>query len=126
MTGIVGVGIDVVDIARMRTVLARTPRFVERAFTAAEREYCEAKRDPTERYAARFAAKEAVLKVLDESILRIGLRQIEVIRAESGKPSILLVGAAAAKADELGVGTWHLSLTHTSLVAEAIAIGVSG
>ena len=120
-----GVGIDAVDIARMRTVLERTPRFEARVFTDDERAYCRAKKDPTERFAARFAAKEAVLKVLDESILRIPLRSIEVVRAESGKPSVLVHGPAAAKADALGIVEWHLSLTHTDTLAQAIAIGSS-
>ena len=119
---IIGVGIDVVETERMRAVLARTPTFADRVFTEAEREYCRAKRDPTERFAARFAAKEAVLKALDESILRIPLKQIEVRRSETGKPYVQLWDKAAARADELGVTDWQLSLTHTALIAEAIAV----
>ena len=119
---IVGVGIDVVETERMRAVLARTPTFADRVFTAAEREYCRAKRDPTERFAARFAAKEAVLKALDESILRIPLKQIEIVRSETGKPFVQLYDKAAARAIELGVTDWQISLTHTGLVAQAIAV----
>jgi holo-[acyl-carrier protein] synthase len=125
VSGIVGVGIDAVEIERMRAVLARTPSFADRVFTTDERAYCRAKRDPTERFAARFAAKEAVLKVLDDSILRVPLRSIEVVRATSGKPSVVLSGRAAERADELGVDEWHLSLTHTETIAQAIAIGWS-
>jgi holo-[acyl-carrier protein] synthase len=119
---IVGVGIDVVETERMRAVLARTPTFADRVFTEAEREYCRAKRDPTERFAARFAAKEAVLKALDESILRIPLKQIEVVRSDTGKPSVALWAKAAARADELGVTDWQISLTHSGLIAQAIAV----
>ena len=123
---VLGVGIDVVDIERMRAVLARTPRFVDRAFTEAENAYCRAKKDPTERYAARFAAKEAVLKALDESILRIPLLDIEVVRTDTGKPDVVLHGKAAVRADELGITAWQLSMTHSALVAEAIALALRG
>lgn len=123
---IIGVGIDVVEIERMRTVLARTPTFPARSFTEDEQAYCGAKKDPTERYAARFAAKEAVLKALDESILRIPLTDIEVVRTDSGKPIVRLHGKAAARAGELGVVEWQLSLTHSNLIAEAIAIAIGG
>jgi holo-[acyl-carrier protein] synthase len=119
---IIGVGIDVVDTERMRTVLARTPTFADRVFTEGEREYCRRKRDPSEGFAARFAAKEAVLKALDESILRVPLKQIEVVRSESGKPFVVLRDKAAARADELGITDWQISMTHTALVAQAIAV----
>jgi phosphopantetheine--protein transferase-like protein len=121
---IIGVGLDAVELDRMRTVLARTPRLAERVFTEDERAYCEARRDPTERFAARFAAKEAVLKVLGEGILRVPLRDIEVVRAPSGKPSVELSGVAAERAGALGITTWQLSLTHTEVTATALAVGL--
>jgi 8-oxo-dGTP diphosphatase len=108
----------------MRTVLGRTPRIMTRAFTDDERAYCLDRKDPTERFAARFAAKEAVLKVLGEGILRVPLRDIEVVRAESGKPSIELHGSALRKAVALGITGWHVSLTHTETSASAVAIGL--
>jgi phosphopantetheine--protein transferase-like protein len=121
---IIGVGLDAVELDRMRTVLARTPTLAGRVFTEDERAYCEARRDPTERFAARFAAKEAVLKVLGEGILRVPLRDIEVVRAPSGKPSVALRGTAAERAAALGITTWQLSLTHTEATASAVAIGL--
>jgi phosphopantetheine--protein transferase-like protein len=124
MSTVVGVGIDAVELDRLRAVLRRTPRFVDRAFTEEERAYCEARRDPTERFAARFAAKEAVLKVLGEGILRIPLRDIEVVRASTGQPSIRLTGVAATRAQALGVTGWQLSLTHTDATAMAVAVGL--
>jgi holo-[acyl-carrier protein] synthase len=121
---IVGVGIDGVELDRMRKVLARTPRIITRAFTEGERDYCLGRKDPTERFAVRFAAKEAVLKVLDESILRVPLRHIEVVRASTGKPSLQLHGVALRRAVELGINQWRVSLTHTELIASAVAIGL--
>ena len=124
MSSIVGVGIDTVELARMRTVLDRTPRIATRAFTDDERAYCLERKDPTERFAVRFAAKEAVLKVLGEGILRVPLRDIEVVRASSGKPSIELHGVALRKAVDLGITAWNVSLTHTDSAASAVAIGL--
>ena len=121
---VVGVGLDAVELARMRTVLNRTPRIMTRAFTDDERAYCLDRKDPTERFAVRFAAKEAVLKVLGEGILRVPLRDIEVVRASSGKPSIELHGVALRKAVALGITGWQLSLTHTDATASAVAIGL--
>src|SRR5256885_10812511 len=108
----------------MRAVLDRTPRLATRCFTDDERAYCQARRDPTERFAVRFAAKEAVLKVLGEGILRLSLRDIEVVRAPTGKPSLTLHGVAAERAKALGITSWQLSLTHTDTVASAVAVGL--
>jgi 8-oxo-dGTP diphosphatase len=124
MSTVVGVGIDAVELERMRKVLARTPRIMTRAFSDHERDYCLDRKDPTERFAARFAAKEAVLKVLDESILRVPLKDIEVVRSETGKPSIALHGVALRRAVERGITDWQVSLTHTDLIASAVAIGL--
>jgi holo-[acyl-carrier protein] synthase len=122
---VLGLGLDVVELDRMRAALARTPGLATRVFTEGERAYCLARRDPTERFAARFAAKEAVLKVLGEGILRVPLREIEVVRAPSGQPSVRLHGRAAAKAADRGIAIWHLSLTHTATIASAVALGLS-
>jgi len=120
----IGVGLDVVDVERFRTAITRTPTLVTRLLTPAERAYCDAARDPTERYAVRFAAKEAVMKALGVGLGAFEWHDVEVVRAESGQPSLVLAGKAAALADERGVTTWHLSLSHSGLVAEAIAIAV--
>jgi holo-[acyl-carrier protein] synthase len=119
---LIGIGVDLVEVDRMRRTLARTPALVERLFTDAERAYCERRRDPTERFAARFAAKEAVMKALGVGLGAVGWHEVEVVRAESGRPSLALSGRAADLAAELGVVRWHLTMSHTSRVAEAIAV----
>src|SRR5688500_16174421 len=109
----IGVGIDAVEVERFRTVLARTPTMAERLFTPGELSYALKANDPTERLAARFAAKEAVLKAMGVGLGACGWHDIEVVRAESGAPSIVLTARAADLAAERGVARWHLSLTHT-------------
>ena len=108
----IGIGNDLVDIDRFRRALERTPRLRERLFTEAERSYADARADPTERYAVRFAAKEAVMKALGVGLGEIQLRDIEVQRAESGAPSIVLHGTAAALATSRGA--WLVSATARS------------
>lgn len=120
----IGIGTDLVELDRFRLALARTPRLVDRLFSADERAYAERRRDPTERYAARFAAKEAVLKAMGVGLWRCPLRDIEVVRAESGQPSVVLHGKAAEVAAEVGVREWRLTLTHTETMAQAIAVAL--
>ncbi len=119
---VIGLGIDNVDVERFRKVLQRTPRFAERVFTPAELVYAAAQADPTQRLAARFAAKEAVMKALGVGLGAVRLADIEVVRHPSGAPGLALHGGAAALAKQRGVGRWWLSLTHTDLVASAIAV----
>jgi len=118
----IGIGTDLVDLDRLRTALERTPGLKTRCFTADERAYAERRVDPVERYAARFAAKEAVMKALGVGLGACEFTDIEVRRAESGQPSAHLHGRAAELAAERGVTTWHLSLTHTDRAAHAIAV----
>ena len=101
----VGLGVDIVEIERMRRILDRTPSFAHKVFTDAEQDYCNRKGNPATHYAARFAAKEAVCKALGTGILAsgIGMRDVEVVRASHGKPAIALHGAAARIAEEQGV-----------------------
>jgi len=122
--GIVGVGIDLVDIERFRTSLERTPSMRERMFTPGERAYAETANDPTERYAARFAAKEAVMKALGVGLGAFGFHDVEVQRADGGRPSLVVIGAAELLAVERGVVAWQLSLTHTALSAGAVVVAV--
>jgi holo-[acyl-carrier protein] synthase len=125
MTGpILQIGIDVTEVPRFRTVLARRPRLAERVFTDDERAYAFRKRDPTERLAARFAAKEAVMKALGVGLGRFPFRDVEVVRARSGAPSLLLHGKAAALAAERGVVEWRISLTHSDLIAAAVIVAL--
>ncbi len=108
----------------MRTALARTPTLRRRLFTAAEQAYCDRRRDPTERYAARFAAKEAVMKAMGVGVGACKWREIEVARAASGAPSVVLHGGAERLAKERGILGWRLTMTHTHRVAEAIAVAL--
>ena len=120
----IGIGTDLVELGRFRRAMERTPGIVERLFTSDERAYAERRGDPTERYAARFAAKEAVLKAMSAGIGECAFREIEVVRAESGAPSVLLHGKAAALATDRGVREWHLTMTHTASLAQAIAVAL--
>jgi holo-[acyl-carrier protein] synthase len=124
VTAVLGVGIDLCEVDRMRGVLARNPRFVARVFTEDEQAYCRRRRDPVERFAVRFAAKEAVLKAMGVGVGACAFREIEVVRAESGAPSLALHGAAAELAAARGIGAWQISLSHTSRVAEALVIAL--
>ncbi len=120
---VVGVGTDLVDLDRFRQAAERTPGILTRYFTEGERAYAERRNDPTERYAARFAAKEAVMKALGVGLGACALVEIEVVRDEdSGAPDLVLHGKAAALAEERGVTAWHLSLSHTDTAAHAMVI----
>lgn len=122
---IVGVGVDVVGVARFRRSLDRTPTLAERLFTGGERAYAEAARPAmaAQRLAARFAAKEAVLKALGAGLGACGFHDIEVVRDDdSGAPSLALHGPALALAAERAVASWHLSLSHTDELATAFVV----
>src|SRR5450759_4761629 len=102
---IVGLGLDIAEVDRIEASIRRHGRaFVERVFTPAEIAYCERHRNRAERFAGRFAAKEAAMKALGTG-WRCGVRwvDIEVIREASGKPALKLSGASRAIADRLGV-----------------------
>lgn len=118
----IGIGVDLVEVDRIRTALSRTPRLRDRLFTPGEQAYAESAKDPAERYAARFAAKEAAMKALGVGIGAVGWHDVEVVRADSGAPSLSVTGRAAALAAEQGVTSWLLTLTHTASLAEAIAV----
>ncbi|HJR25744.1 MAG TPA: holo-ACP synthase [Acidimicrobiales bacterium] len=119
-----GIGVDLCEVDRMRAALERTPTLRGRLFTEAEQAYCDRRKDPTERYAARFAAKEAVLKAMGLGVGACKWREIEVARAESGAPSVVLHGGAEQLAKERGIVGWRLTMTHTHRIAEAIAVAL--
>jgi len=121
---VIGVGIDLVEVDRMRTVLARTPGVAARVFTEGERAYAAAANDPAERLAVRFAAKEAVMKALGVGLGAVDWHDIEVVRGESGAPKLRITGRALELAADLGVATWKVSLTHTETMAEAIVLAM--
>ena len=127
MTSVVGVGVDAVDVGRFRRALERRPNLGARLFTEAERDDAASGGDPAERLAARFAAKEAVMKALGSGIGSFALRDVEVVRAKgsgptSGATSIRLAAGAAELAGARRVARWHLSLTHTAQVAVAMVV----
>ena len=120
----IGIGTDLVELERFRTTLERTPGIRDRTFTEAERAYADAKNDPTERYAARWAAKEAVMKAMGVGLGEVTMSDIEVVKADNGAPSIVLHGTAARKAAELGITELKITMTHTESLAQAIAIAL--
>ena len=124
--GAVGLGVDIVEIERMEGILTRNPRFAEQIFSPAEREYCEGTANPATHYALRFAAKEAVVKALGTGFADgIWVRDIEVERAKSGRPSVKLSGRALEVAEEQGVRDLSLSLSYTRTDAVACAMAVT-
>ena len=121
---IVGTGIDIAEVPRIAASIQRFGgRFLRRVFTAGEIRYCESKANRTERYAARFAAKEAAMKALGTGWNRgVRWRDIEVTREPGGRPTILFHGAAADFAAKLGAAHVALSLSHTAQQAIAQVI----
>jgi holo-[acyl-carrier protein] synthase len=115
-------GIDIVKVERIRAALDRFGvRFTRRVLTDAERRYV---RDRPETLAGRWAAKEAVSKVLGLGVRGIGWRDIEIERLPTGQPAVRLHGRAAARAEQLEMGRIAISITHESDYAVAIAFGV--
>ncbi len=119
---VVGVGIDAVEIGRFRGVVARRPGLLERVFSARERALVAARADPVPSLAARFCAKEAAMKALGVGIGAVDFSELEVLRAPSGAPQLEASGRAAALAGSLGVGAFHVSLTHTDTLASAVVL----
>jgi holo-[acyl-carrier protein] synthase len=122
--GIRGLGTDLVEIERFRVALGRRAGLSGRLFTADERAYADGQGDPVPSLAARFGAKEAVMKALATGLGSFAFHDVEVVRAESGEPSLALRGSAAALAEERGVRAWQLSLTHTDATAMAVVLAL--
>ncbi len=121
---IVGVGIDVVDVARLARALERTPTLAGRLFTEGERGPEGEQDRGVESLAARFAAKEAVAKALGAPG-GLAWRDAEVVRLPSGRPVLVLHGGVAEEARAQGIHTWHLSLSHDGGVATAVVVAES-
>ena len=114
-------GVDAIEIARIRTALERYPGFRERCFTEAERAYCDSRRNPAQSYAGRFAGKEAVGKALGLGVARaFAWRDIEIVGRP--KPSVILSGRVLAWAERLPAGAIDLSMTHNRELAVAVAV----
>jgi holo-[acyl-carrier protein] synthase len=126
--GVVGLGLDLVEVARMKAAIERQgDSFLRRVFTEGERVYCAAKAEPAVFYAARFAAKEAVAKAFGTGIgAAIGWLDIEVARDVAGAPQVRLLGKGADLAKSRCVGRVLISLTHTGGMAAASVVLISG
>jgi holo-[acyl-carrier protein] synthase len=120
---IVGIGVDVVEVDRVRRLLERRPRFRERVFTPAEVAYCEGKASPAERYAARWAARESCIKALG-GIRGLRYHDISVERLPSGAPQLALEGNAKLRAEHLGVSRVLISFAHERGTATAFCMAV--
>jgi len=119
---IIGLGVDLADIDRVRSLLERYPRFAERCFTPHEREYALGYARPERRLAARFAGKEAVMKSLGTGWRQIRWRDVEI--SGGGAPRAVLAGTAAARAEALGVTEVLVTVTHTDRAALVMAVAV--
>lgn len=113
---ILGLGIDVVEISRFEDALERSPGFLERVFTPAERGLGHAS------LAARWAAKEALAKALGAPA-GLSWQDCEVVREEGGRPVLTVTGTVAARAAALGITSLHVSLSHDAGIASAVVIG---
>jgi holo-[acyl-carrier protein] synthase len=113
---IISIGIDIIEVARIREVLLRTPRFADRVYTAAERAYCDSRGVvAAQHYAARFAAKEAALKALQTGWRGgISWQDIEVSAHASGAPYLIFTGEVLTVFEKFGATATHLSMSHTS------------
>jgi holo-[acyl-carrier protein] synthase len=117
----VTVGVDLIEIERVRRALERYPNFRERCFTEEERRYCDSRPNPAQHYAARFAGKEAVGKAIGFGVARaFAWRDVEI--AGRPKPSVRLSGRVAAWADEVGAQALDLSMTHSRELAGAVCV----
>jgi holo-[acyl-carrier protein] synthase len=126
---ILGHGIDIVETSRIAKLIDQHGQhFLDRVFTPAEQAYCNInKKRRLEHYAGRFAAKEAVLKVLGTGWRGgIAWTDVEVVKDPSGLPKIVLTGECLRIATELGISRWHVSISHIETHATASAIGMRG
>ena len=121
---IVSIGIDIIEVARIREVLLRTPRFAERVFTDAERAYCDSRGAvAAQHYAARFAAKEAALKALQTGWRGgISWQDVEIASRESGAPYLIFTGQVLEVFEKFEATATHLSISHTTQHAIAQVI----
>lgn len=121
---LLGLGTDLVEVARFRLAMERRATLPERLFSDAERAYAFRHKDPVKSLAARFGAKEAVMKAMGVGLWKFKFRDVEVVRLPSGQPTIALYHRAAEMAAERGITEWQLSLTHTETTAMAVAVAL--
>ena len=115
------IGVDLVEVERLRKAVARHPSLLERVFTPGERSYCEGRADPMPHYAARFAAKEAAFKALQGSASALNFLDYEV-QMEGGRPCLVLWGGALEEARAQGVRSVDLSISHERGCAVAVVL----
>ncbi|MDD4801504.1 MAG: holo-ACP synthase [Syntrophomonas sp.] len=120
------IGIDIIDIARLKNVINRTPRFLQRVFTQQEIEYCMGKKDPYPSLAVRFAAREALRKLDKVFIKGIRFHDTEVVVDSEGKPQLILHEGAKSKAQEAKIDEFSISLAHSQEQAIAVVIANKG
>ena len=118
----IGIGVDVVEIERFRLALTRTPSMRTRLFPAVELEYVAPKADPVPSLAARFAAREAIMKALGLGLGAFGFHEAWVEVEPSGAPRLVVTGRARELAVDRGVVRWHVSLSHDGPVAVAMVV----
>ena len=118
---IFGIGTDIIEVKRIKSLIEKGPKFKERIFTSREIEYCDSKRNAAENYAARFAAKEAFLKAIGMGWRRgFTFKDIEIMKDNLGKPEIRLYGKAENFIRENGISKIQVSLSHIKEFANAI------
>lgn len=124
---IAGIGVDIVEIGRMARALARHENaFFRRVFTEGEQADCRSEKGRAAHFAARFAAKEAIMKALGCGWGPIGWQDVEILRSRSGRPVVTLHGDAARVAAQRGIAAVHVSLSHEREYAVAYAVAVHG
>jgi holo-[acyl-carrier protein] synthase len=119
---VLGIGVDIIEVARVQKAVERNPRFVDKVFTATELAYSEGKKTKFQHLAARFAAKEAFGKALGTGLAGIRLKDIQVINNHNGRPEIRLYDTALARLDAMKGRSIHISLTHESDNAIAMVV----
>jgi len=120
---ILGIGVDLVDVERIRRMMSRHPTFVDRVFTSREISYCRSQASPAECFAARWAAREACRKALG-GVREMRWHDVRVERASTGAPRLALQGASRARMDALGVTDVLVALTHERHMAAAFCLAV--
>ncbi len=121
---IIGNGVDIVDINRIENILSRKPQMVDRFFTVNEKQLFLEREMKAETIAANFAAKEAVVKAFGTGFRNLSLNEIEVLRDSLGKPYVVLYGNAKQIAEQQGIDSLMLSLSHTDTMAIAFIVAV--
>ena len=121
---VVGIGVDLVDVARVQRMLDRHPTFAPRVFTPQEIAYCDRQANPAESYAARWAAREACRKALG-GVRGMLWKDVRVDRAPTGAPALALSGNVARRAADLGVAEVKVALTHERRMAAAFCVAVT-